>query len=311
MVEHHKEKILEYPMSKIKTITVAKKGVSLSSNLILECAARGIKFFFLDFKGIQVASVSPLNGHAVSNVRKEQFKFLESEKNRDLSRSFIMGKIHNQRAVLKYFEKYLSKTERDTSFIEKTCGTLERLYYELKNVDLTGRKDWRSTIFGIEGEASHLYWQTLVEGALVPSDFNFRKGRYAANLSNQVLNFGYSILSTMVWHCLVNSGLEIYAGSLHTFRPGKPSLVLDVMEEYRAWVVDRILIKHRSFFEKKRDLDPDCKHLIIKEVHETFAKKYPYHGKKLRLENILQRQVYRLSALFQGEKKFKPYLFRW
>jgi CRISPR-associated protein Cas1 len=46
-------------------------------------------------------------------------------------------------------------------------------------------------------------------------------------------------LITVIWNALLNAGLEPYCGFLHTTRAGKPSLVLDIMEEYRAWVVDR------------------------------------------------------------------------
>ncbi|MCX7820195.1 MAG: CRISPR-associated endonuclease Cas1 [Brevinematales bacterium] len=306
------EKKLEYPLSKIKTITVCRNGVSLSSDLILQCAERGIKLFFLDFKGIQVAGVSPLNNHSISLVRKAQFKFIESKESREVAREFIIGKIHNQESVIKYFSKYINRVDENykKKLINIYLTEIEKIINILKNIELD-RDNWRDIILGIEGKAADSYWRTLRETNLLSSDFSQREGRGAKTISNQALNFGYSILLSIVWHCLVNSGLEIYEGILHTFRPGKPALVLDIMEEYRAWVVDRVIIKFRNFFEKKTELDKDCKELIIKEIHKTLGKKYPYHGKRVKLENIIQRQIYRLSGTFLGVKKYKSYLFRW
>jgi CRISPR-associated protein Cas1 len=314
-VWHEGKKQLEYPLSKIKTITVCRRGVGLSSDLIVQCALRGIRLFFLDFRGIQVAGVLPLNTHAVSKVRKAQFSFMESLGSRETARAFVFGKIHNQQAVLKYFGKYMRK--KDVSFSSEQAqkllqgiGGLEELLQMLKGLSLDS-SEWRNHLLGIEGKAASLYWETLKSANLLASDFLYREGRGALTLTNQALNFGYSVLLSMVWHCLVNAGLEIYEGCLHTFRPGKPALVLDMMEEYRAWVVDRVVIKNRAFLEKKKEIDTEVKQRLLTEIYGIFGKKYPYHGKRVKLENILQRQVYRLSATFQGQKVYKPYLFRW
>jgi CRISPR-associated protein Cas1 len=59
---------------------------------------------------------------------------------------------------------------------------------------------------------------------------------------NSALNYGYGILYTQVWGALMNAGLEPFAGFLHVDRPGKPSLVLDVIEEFRQPIVDRAVI---------------------------------------------------------------------
>ncbi|MGC8769715.1 MAG: CRISPR-associated endonuclease Cas1 [Brevinematia bacterium] len=312
VVWQDKEKKLEYPLSKIKTITICSKGVSLSSDLILQCAERGIKIFFLDFRGIQVAGVSPLNNHSISLVRKAQFKFVESVEAREVAREFIIGKIHNQESVIKYFAKYINRSSEEykKEIINKGLTEIEKILNVLENIKLD-RENWRDIILGLEGKAADIYWKTLKETNLLSSDFYEREGRGAKTISNQALNFGYSILFSVIWHCVVNAGLEIYEGILHTFRPGKPALVLDIMEEYRAWVVDRVIIKFRNFFDKKTELDRDCKNLILTEIHKTIGKKYPYHNKRVKLENIIQRQIYKLSATFQGAKKYKPYLFRW
>ena len=75
--------------------------------------------------------------------------------------------------------------------------------------------------------------------------------------------------------------LEPYLGFFHVERPGKPSLVLDLIEEYRAWCVDRIIIKNRTLLARAKTLTPLIKKRIIDEVQNCFATEYAYKGKRL------------------------------
>jgi CRISPR-associated protein Cas1 len=87
--------------------------------------------------------------------------------------------------------------------------------------------------------------------------------------------------------------------------------VLDIIEEYRAWVVDRNIIKLKSLLRYKHELDKEIKSQIIKSINETMNKQYQYNGKKLSLQSIMQRQVYRLSGAFMQQKNYKSYIFKW
>ena len=141
--------------------------------------------------------------------------------------------------------------------------------------------------------------------------FKKREGRGSKEIGNVMLNFGYAILSSYIFNAIVNAGLEPYLGFYHVQRPGKPSLVLDLMEEYRSWVVDRAVIKMRSTISTKKYLDVELKRNFINEIQKTLAKKYLYRTKKVRLENIIQRQTYKLSGDFKLQQNYKPYLFKW
>lgn len=83
------------------------------------------------------------------------------------------------------------------------------------------------------------------------------------------------------------------------------------MEEYRAWVVDRAIVKLRATLSKSRNLDQSHRKRIVDEIDSCFLRKYPYHGKKVTLESILQRQIYRIAGHFFGDRKYKPYTFKW
>lgn len=113
VVKDKEGKIWQTPLSRLRTIRVEKKGVSLSSDLIYECAIRGIRLFFTDWSGRSVATVQGDNQKAVVAVRQAQFKCIESPKAQEIALEIIKTKIKNQRAVLLYFGKYLKKTNED------------------------------------------------------------------------------------------------------------------------------------------------------------------------------------------------------
>lgn len=301
----------EIALSRIKSINILKGGISLSSDLIEVCAARGIKIFFLDFKGVAHTSLSSTASHAVANVRRAQFLTIESDYAKEMAKALILGKLKNQRATLQYFYKYQKNTSKQTQKLETAIFKLKEIIESLKTIELKNRSDWLGVIMGKEGGAASIYFDAV--GAELLEDLNFsnRIGRGADDIVNSALNYGYAILTSFVWQSVINAGLEPFAGVLHTNRPGKPSLVLDIMEEYRAWVVDRNIIKLKSHLKDKKFLDTPIKKKIIEEINNTMNKKYIYNGKNLSLQSLMQRQVYRLTGAFMQQNNYKSYIFKW
>ena len=245
--------VSEIALSRLRTISILKLGVSLSSDLIHSCALRGIRIFFLDWRGRTAAAVIGQNQHAVVQLRKSQFSLIEnSERCFPIVKQIILSKIRNQRAVVLYFGKYLSKETPKKLIINDYLSSVEPLIRYIRN-DLPFSDKWKSVLFGLEGKTATLYWDVLSKLELLGVDFLSREGRNAYSITNKALNYGYSILLSYVWAAVDNAGLEVYAGLFHTDRPGKPSLVLDLMEEYRAWVVDRAIIKIRDKLSSNRE----------------------------------------------------------
>ncbi len=302
------DEIKEYPLNRLKSIQIAKRGVSFSSDVVIACANRGIKFFLSDFKNEIVSCLSGTQQHAVVRIRQKQFEFINGPNAAMLSAVVIEGKVKNQRATLLYFKKY---HQGKALIIDKAAEQLKAISRQIKTKKWKNYDRWQDILLGLEGQAAAQYWQCLAEARLMPDDFKGRVGRQAQDIGNKGLNYGYAILSAYVWNALINAGLEPYAGFFHAQRAGKPSLVLDMMEEHRAWVVDRNIIKHRNALRKNNELAPAIKKQLISDIHKTFATKYHYRKRKMRLESILQRQIYHLAGTFSGDKKYKPYRFRW
>ncbi|BCZ95888.1 hypothetical protein LEG80045_01440 [Legionella pneumophila] len=228
-----------------------------------------------------------------------------------MAAQFILAKIKNQSAVLKYFAKAKNRPENEKIILHAASQKMAGIVANITETNWIKLQDWRFTLLGFEGSAARIYWETVKEVNLVCSDFEGRRPRVNKDITNSMLNYAYSILSSWVWQAITNAGLELYAGILHTSKPGKPSLVLDLMEEFRPWCADRIIFKLHARAQKQNELTPALKKTLIGEMANLYAKPLPYHKRRISLESIIQRQVYHLSAVFSGEGKYKGYLFKW
>lgn len=137
-----------------------------------------------------------------------------------------------------------------------------------------------------------------------------RTKRYSTEITNISLNYGYAILENFIYKSIINAGLDPYMGVLHSIRSGKPSLVLDIMEEYRSFIVDRNIIKLKSRLSSVKQFET-IKKDVANAVIKSISKKVKYNGRNLSVESIIQRQIYKLSAYLCDDKKYKSYIFRW
>ena len=315
IIKQKDEVIKELPLSRIRTISITKKGISLSVDLIHACAIRGIRIFFLDWKDRIISAVMGQNQHAVVSLRKAQFEAIKNEfLSCELSKKIIITKIKNQHAVIMYFTK---NTVKNSPFYQSIINNYNYIINNIKTIiqKLIPQNDsdssWKNKLMGLEGKAATEYWHTLIKLNLLPDDFTNRETRFTESITNKALNYGYAILLSKIWAAIDNTGMESYAGLLHTDRPGKPSLVLDLMEEYRAWLVDRTIIKLRNQIGDCKTLDMNLKKIINDEIHKTLITKYTFNKKRIKLENIIQRQAYRFAGALTGKKKYKGYSFKW
>lgn len=309
VVENNGEVVLQEPLSRISSITISK-GASITSDVILACAARGIQVHFIGWNGLSVAAIDGLHTHAVVALRKKQFETIaDDEKACTLSKSLILGKVANQRAVLLYFDKYHTSEALKVAS-QKLLNVQDEIVKLAYYPNGEGRTGWRYDLLGLEGKAAVIYWRALRDSNLLGSHFDTREGRGSLEPANQALNYGYAILGTRVWQCVTKAGLEPYAGFIHTDRPGKASLVLDVIELFRAWIVDRSVIKVRTIIGNG-GLTNDIKNRITREILSSLKTRHLWHGKKLMAETILQRQVYSICGAITSDKPFKAYHFKW
>ncbi len=134
---------------------------------------------------------------------------------------------------------------------------------------------------------------------------------------NSALNYGYGVLYSQVERALVLAGLDPYAGFIHTDRPGKPSLVYDLIEEFRAPVVDRTILglvnKGVALKQDERGyLDEATRRLLAERVLERLETSERYEQKRHALRSIIQMQARHIATFVRGEReRYDPFLAAW
>ena len=231
------EKKAQYPLLVLESIiSFSYKGASPA--LMGACARQGIQLTFLTPRGRFLARVC---GQEQGNVllRKEQYRLSDKlEKSCHIARNFIFGKVYNQRWVL---ERTLRdhRMRVDAAKLESASQALAGLLPAIETqTDLDALR-------GLEGEASVLYFHVFDEMVLnQKADFLFdgRNRRPPTDNMNALLSFAYVLLSNDCASALESVGLDSYVGFMHRDRPGRTSLALDLMEELRAPMADRLCI---------------------------------------------------------------------
>ena len=131
------------------------------------------------------------------------------------------------------------------------------------------------------------------------------------------LNYGYGVLYGDVERALVLAGLDPYGGFLHTDRPGKLSLVLDMIEPFRAPVVDRSVLAMLGkgspiSLDPQGRLETETRRSLAAKVHERLDAPARDQGKRLSLRTILQSQARQLAVFLRNERDdFNAYMAEW
>lgn len=229
MIECYTKKVLKWSISPVEVSAIVfLVNSSISSEVIKLANDYGIDLVF--FQGNEpVARVIPAKYGGVIRLWLRQLKSWKKDK-LTFAKEFIRGKMYNQSVLLKYYERKYGMTE-----LRESIYNLERLKSEILTVKTV------EEVMQKEAEGAKWYWKGVKQ--LVPEELGF-KGRRKLNAKdpfNIALNIGYGMLRRSVWKAIVTVGLNPYLGFLHKMRSGRPSLVFDLMEEFRAPFVDRPL----------------------------------------------------------------------
>ena len=263
------------------------KGVSPS--LMGECAKRKIGLCFLDRRGRFLSRSCGMNPGNVL-LRKKQYLLSESyEESCNLAKNFIVGKIFNSRTVIERMKRDhpLNLDKDKFQAISNDLKISIRKAREVTDKDI---------LRGIEGNAANLYFSVFNDLILRDKqDFEFKSRQRHPPIGkvNALLSFAYTILAHDCASALESVGLDAYVGYLHSDRPGRQSLALDLMEELRAVYADRFvltLINNRVI--KKSDFDE-------KENGVTFLNE---NGRKIFLNSWQEKKMEVILHPFLEEK---------
>lgn len=206
------------------------------------CAEHGVCLsWFTEYGRFLARLEGPVSGNVL--LRRAQYRAADDPTNSaDLARFIVTGKVANQRTVLRRAlrDHGDAVTAEDRARLE---AAVQRLNVGLAALPREGTVDG---VRGLEGEAAQVYFGCF--GAMIRQDgdgafaLTGRSRRPPLDPTNSLLSFVYALLTHDVRGALEANGLDPQVGFLHRERPGRPSLALDLVEEFRAFFADRLVL---------------------------------------------------------------------
>ena len=254
LVVMREEKKVRMPLHNVERImTFGYTGASPA--LMGKCAKDGRELVFMTSSGKFLARVE---GAVSGNVllRRHQYRVADdADASLSIARNMIVGKLFNSRWVLeRMIRDHAPRIDAET-FRQKS-------QFLQQSISKAAEADLADTLRGIEGEAASVYFSVFDDMILKEKAafaFHGRNKRPSLDRVNAMLNFAYSLMTGMCSAALESVGLDPYVGVLHTDRPDRPSLSLDLVEEFRALCCDRFVLTliNRGMIHAE-DFDVQC-----------------------------------------------------
>jgi CRISPR-associated protein Cas1 len=294
--------------------------VSCSPYLMGLCAEKGVAVSFLSEHGRFLARVQgPVSGNVL--LRREQYRWADDPvRSVDLARAVIIGKIANCRTVLlRVLRDHGEKVDKEG--IRRVVTILGRC------LERCNGETGLDVLRGIEGESAHAYFGMFDHLIVSQKDvFTFaeRNRRPPLDRVNCLLSFIYTLLVHDARSALESVGLDPAVGFLHRDRPGRPSLALDLMEEFRPFLADRLvlsLINLRQVQSKGFKvmgsgavlMDDDTRKTVLVTYQERKQEEilHPFLEEKLTVGLLMHMQALLLARYVRGDiDGYPPFVWK-
>lgn len=301
----NREKLFMYPLENIRQIVIMGR-VEVSSSLLGLLMVRGVDTVFLSRYGRFKGRVSAGAGKNIL-IREKQFQ-RRSEPSFALQfcRSLVRAKILNSRNLIRKQRPNLAEEMKP------------RLENALRSIQRAGSLN---ALRGLEGAFATLYFQKFPQLLKETFGFTRRIKHPPPDPLNILFSLGYTLLFNSVYALVEAAGLDPYAGFFHQARYGHPALVSDLMEPYRAPLVDRLVIRlinngkiskeHFRKGESRSEMEETALKMFISGYQERLFSRFSRNSVRETTWNLLQKDVWQFQKHLEGETdEFKPYIFR-
>lgn len=244
VVSVNQKEVFRIPAINIEGI-VTFGYMGASPGVMRLCSENGISLTFLSPHGRFVSRVQgAIHGNVL--LRKSQYALSDDvEWSLHVAKLMIAGKIQNYRSILRRYVRDYGESQE----IDEAVRVLDaNKHHVLQAEDKT-------KLMGNEGMASNAYFEVLPKLILHQKEgfpFSGRNRRPPKDAVNAMLSLAYTLIANDITAALETVGLDPYVGFLHSLRPGRPSLALDMMEEFRAYLGDRFVFS----LINKRQISP-------------------------------------------------------
>lgn len=319
VVKQANEEVGRLPLHNLDGI-VTMGYTGASPRLMGYCAEHNIAITFLSTSGRFLATVC---GESRGNVvlRKEQYR-ISDDRSRSLkiAKNIISGKIYNSKWVLE-------RAVRDYSMRIDVEKMKQQSRFLSNSIRKTRETEDMDQLRGIEGEAAAVYFSVFDEMILQQKDqfvFDRRNRRPPMDNVNALLSFTYTLLMSMCKSALETVGLDAYVGFMHTDRPGRASLALDMMEELRAVIADRFvltlinkrMVSASGFYTKENGaviMDDDTRKAVITAWQSKKQEiiEHPFLNEKIEWGMVPYVQALLLARYIRGDvDEYPPFLWK-
>lgn len=319
VIQAYDKKIGRVPLHNLERImTFGYTGASPA--LMGKCAANGIELVFMSGSGRFIARVE---GEVSGNVllRRQQYRYADDKSQcLEISRNVITAKLFNSRWTIE-------RTLRDHPMRIDT-DKFDNCSQQLKkSIDNARKAEDIDTLRGIEGEAAQIYFSVFDDMILQQKDdfsFKTRNKRPPKDNVNALLSFAYSLATSMCTSALEAVGLDPYVGFMHTDRPGRRSLALDLVEEMRSPLCDRFVLTvinkkiiSANDLEKREDgaviLTDNGRRAFITawQKRKDDELKHPFLDEKIEWGTIPYAQALLLARYIRGDlDAYPPFMWK-
>lgn len=246
VVEKEGKRLLEIPEFKIERVLIFG-NIQITTQAVKFLLESGIETAFLTIYGKLIGKLTPIESKNVE-LRMTQYQRYQDEEFRlCMAKCIVEGKIKNSKVLLQKYQRNHPEIDFDQALRE-----LDALIFELQ------RKEKVSSVFGIEGRASAVYFSSLGKMFRRELQFETRTKYPPLDPVNVLLSLGYTLITNEMLSIVSSIGFDPYIGYLHGIEYGRPSLALDLIEEFRFPIVDRLTLElinkqilSREDFEEK------------------------------------------------------------
>lgn len=296
--------LLEMPVYHIDSVMIIG-NIQVTSQALQALLQNGIDVTYLTFSGKYL-------GHTAAETSKNIFlrlaqyeTYQNMEKRLEIAKQIVWNKMENQKQVIKNWRW----ESGDSSWREET-EQIEKLQQKIEQAESTNK------LMGLEGMASNLYFRAF--GRMFKCEFTFdgRNRRPPRDPINVMISLGYTFLTQEVSNALEGEAFEMYLGFLHGIRYGRKSLPLDLVEEFRQPVVDRMTVRmfNKRMIQKYDFTFEDDAVILNEDGFRKFCKEFERwmtdkncSGEVKSYRQIIQEQAAKLKRAIQEKGVYEPY----
>ncbi|MFN3477431.1 MAG: CRISPR-associated endonuclease Cas1 [Candidatus Methylomirabilales bacterium] len=322
-VEKDGEVIFEVPAFKVDLVLIFG-NVAITTPAMSFLLENGIDTAFLSIHGRLKGRLVPLESKNVI-LRMRQFERAKDQAfTLRLAKQILEGKLKNAKRVIQRY----SRNHPEEGDFTAAFNELDRL------ISTIPRKETLNALMGLEGQASAAYFQAYGKMFRTDMAFTTRSRRPPRDPPNALLSLGYTLLVNEAVGVLSGVGFDPYVGFYHGIHYGRPSLALDLLEEFRHAIVDRLVLTllNKQILQMKdfqatieegagegdQEAGPPQGVFLTAEGRKTFFTHYeermqgvfshPRTGERVTFRKLLFQQAQTLAKAVMEEMAYEPFV---